>query len=141
MAGVSAIPATVSLSVSYSTSFIINEPSAIRALLAGAPLLAGFGPRWQIIHASAEVNPVLPVLLVLGGLGVAIGYLQGLRATLTPERRLRNGQPARITFAEPPLLLVLISLLIVVSILLGLFPAVLIEPLQLLTLSVPVPIQ
>jgi formate hydrogenlyase subunit 3/multisubunit Na+/H+ antiporter MnhD subunit len=105
-------------------------------ILAGVPLLAGFGPRWQIIHTGAEVNPVLPALLVLGGLGVAIGYFRGLRAMIAPGHG-----PARVTFAEPRLLLALISLLIVVSILLGLFPALLIEPLQLLTMTVSVPIQ
>ena len=105
-------------------------------ILAGIPLLAGFGPRLQIIHASAEVNPVLPMLLILGGLGVAIGFLRGLKATMAPEREL-----SPVTFAEPRLLLILISLLIVVSVLLGLFPALLIEPLQLLTMSVSVPIQ
>jgi formate hydrogenlyase subunit 3/multisubunit Na+/H+ antiporter MnhD subunit len=124
------------------TGLVREIPMAVMALmigggiLAGVPLLAGFGPRWQIIHASAEVNPVLPTLLVLGGLGVAIGYLRGLRATMTPEHGL-----TRVTFAEPRLLLILISLLIVVSVLLGLFPALLIEPLQLLTMSVSVPIQ
>jgi formate hydrogenlyase subunit 3/multisubunit Na+/H+ antiporter MnhD subunit len=117
-------------------------PMAVAALmigggiLAGVPLLAGFGPKWQIIHASAEMNPVLPALLVLGGLGVAIGYLRGLRAMMGSGRG-----PARSTFAEPRLLLALISLLTVVSILLGLFPALLIEPLQLLTMTVAVPIQ
>ncbi len=117
-------------------------PMAVAALmigggiLAGVPLLAGFGPRWQIIHTGAEVNPVLPALLVLGGLGVAIGYLRGLRAMIAPGHG-----PARVTFAEPRLLLALISLLIVVSILLGLFPALLIEPLQLLTMTVSGPIQ
>jgi formate hydrogenlyase subunit 3/multisubunit Na+/H+ antiporter MnhD subunit len=82
------------------------------------------------------MNPILPALLVLGGLGVAIGYLRGLRVMIAPGRG-----SARNVFAEPRLLLALISLLAVVSILFGLFPALLIEPLQLLTMTVSVPIQ
>jgi formate hydrogenlyase subunit 3 len=109
--------------------------------LVGAPLLAGFGPRWQLIHASAELNSIGPLLWVLGGLGVAVGYLRGLYATVMPADTRPNGRPTRVTITEPRLLLVMISLLIVVSVLLGLFPAVLIEPLQLLTLSVSIPIQ
>jgi formate hydrogenlyase subunit 3/multisubunit Na+/H+ antiporter MnhD subunit len=109
--------------------------------LIGAPLLAGFGPRWQLIHASAELNSILPLLLLLGGLGVAVGYLRGLHVTVMPAEVRPNGRPTRVTMAEPRLLLVMMSLLIVVSVLLGLFPALLVEPLQLLTLSVSIPIQ
>ena len=124
-------------------------PAAVTGLiiggltLAGAPLLADFAPRWQLIHSSAEVASVLPVLLVLGGLGVAVGYLRGLSATLAPEKSTKNGRrlKAPLTFAEPRLLLVLISLLVVITILLGLFPSVLIEPLQAWTSGLSFPIQ
>ncbi len=112
--------------------------------LAGVPLLAGFAPRWQLLRSSAQIDPVLPVLLALGGLGIAVGYLRGLRATLASDTTEKNGRPIRtvIRFKEPGLLLVMISLLVVISILLGLFPSVLIEPLQvLLTLSVSIPSQ
>ena len=124
-------------------------PVAVTALivggltLAGTPLLAGFAPRWQLIRASAEIAPALPVLLVLGGLGVAIGYLRGFRATLQSEQLIKNERPLKssISFKEPRLLLVLISLLVVVTLLLGLFPSVLIEPLQSWAMGVPFPIQ
>ncbi len=124
-------------------------PAAVTGLiiggltLAGAPLLAGFAPRWQLIHSSAEIAPVLPALLVLAGLGVAIGYLRGLSAALTPEKSTKNGRrlKAPLIFAEPHLLLVLISLLVVITILLGLFPSLLIEPLQSWTEAVSFPIQ
>jgi formate hydrogenlyase subunit 3/multisubunit Na+/H+ antiporter MnhD subunit len=112
--------------------------------LAGVPLLAGFAPRWQLLRSSAQIDPVLPVLLALGGLGIAVGYLRGLRATLASDTTEKNGRPIRtvIRFKEPGLLLVMISLLVVISILLGLFPSVLIEPLQvLLTLGASIPNQ
>lgn len=124
-------------------------PAAVTGLiiggltLAGAPLLAGFPPRWQLIHSSADVASVLPVLVVLAGLGVAVGYLRGLKATLALNNSTKNGRrlKAPLTFAEPRLLLVLISLLVVIIILLGLFPSVLIEPLQSWTRGVSFPIQ
>jgi formate hydrogenlyase subunit 3/multisubunit Na+/H+ antiporter MnhD subunit len=115
--------------------------------LAGAPLLAGFAPHWQLLRTIAEMNSTWSVLLVLGGLGVAVGYLRGFRATLLPDLTPggQTGQPAGIAprLQEPRLLLVIISLLGIGCVLLGLFPSLLIEPLQQLTMevSIPVPIQ
>ncbi|MBI1881540.1 MAG: hypothetical protein HYR94_25445 [Chloroflexi bacterium] len=116
--------------------------------LAGIPFTAGFAPHWQLLRSMAEVDPRWPVLMALGGLGVAIGYLRGFRSTLLP-RRFTRGSVARsaarsavvFTVQEPPVLLVLILVLSAVTILLGLFPAVLIEPLQALTggISIPIP--
>ncbi|MEW5961087.1 MAG: proton-conducting transporter membrane subunit [Chloroflexota bacterium] len=113
--------------------------------LAGAPMLAGFPARWQLLRSVSEVNPVLPLLLALGGLGVAFGYLQGLRAALSLDLPTshQNGRPIRFVVAlqEPPALLFLIGLLGVICLALGLFPSLLIEPLQLLTLGFPAPIR
>ncbi len=113
--------------------------------LAGVPLTAGFAPAWQLLRSSAEVNSSWPVLLGLAGLGVTIGYLRGFRATLLPDNATRK-QTGRspgtaLTFAEPRLLLMMIGLLGIACILLGLFPALLIEPLQQLTLGISIPIQ
>lgn len=110
--------------------------------LAGAPLLAGFAPYWQTIRSAAEVNPTWPVLLVVGGLGVSIGYLRGLWAALTPETPATGGHSGRRgpVLQEPRLLLVLTFLLGLAAILLGLFPSLLIEPLQQWTLSLTIPI-
>jgi NADH-quinone oxidoreductase subunit N len=112
--------------------------------LAGSPFLAGFSARWQLLRSVAEINTAWPVLLALGGIGVAIGYLRGLRATLTVDAppQMQIERPARfvLTFLEPPPLLVMIGLLGVICVSLGLFPALLIEPLQQLILSFPTPI-
>jgi len=112
--------------------------------LAGLPLLAGFSTRWQLLRSVAEINAAWPVLLALGGIGVATGYLRGLWATLTVDatRRKQMERPARfvLTFLEPPPLLFMIGLLGVICISLGLFPALLIEPLQQLILTFPTPI-
>ncbi len=111
--------------------------------LAGAPLLAGFPARWQLLRSVSEVNPILPVLLALGGLGVALGYLRGLRAALAPglPSKSQSRRPVKLTFQEPPLLLFMIGLVGVICIALGLFPSLLIEPLQQLTLGFPIPIR
>jgi formate hydrogenlyase subunit 3/multisubunit Na+/H+ antiporter MnhD subunit len=113
--------------------------------LAGAPFTAGFAPHWQLLRSLAEVDPGGLVLLTLAGLGVAIGYLRGFRAALLPGEAIGKNGPdtrPRLRFAlqEPPGGLGLISLLVAIAILLGLFPAVLIEPLQILSAGISIPI-
>jgi formate hydrogenlyase subunit 3/multisubunit Na+/H+ antiporter MnhD subunit len=115
--------------------------------LAGAPFTAGFALHWQLLRSIAEVDPRWPVLLALAGLGVAIGYLRGFRAALLPRRTTKSSLARRarhsvvFTFQEPPLLLALIGLLAAATILLGLFPAVLIQPVQILAGGISIPIQ
>lgn len=115
--------------------------------LAGLPFTAGFAAHWQLLRSMAQVEPTWAVLLALAGLGVAIGYLRGFRATLLPRPTVKSqtDQPVQLrlvfTMQEPFGLLVLISLLIAMTILLGLFPAVLIQPLQILSAGIPLPIR
>lgn len=113
--------------------------------LAGAPLTAGFAPYWQLLRSSAEENSTWAVLLVLAGLGVTIGYVRGFRATLLPDETIieQRERPQRtaLQFQEPRLLLVMIGLLAIACIWLGLFPAVIIEPLQRLAIGLSIPIQ
>ena len=114
--------------------------------LAGIPFTAGFAFHWQLLRLMAEVDPRWSTLLALAGLGVAIGYLRGFRAALLPRLSPKAmPQPARhrvvFTLQEPTLLLVLISLLAATTILLGLFPAVLIQPFQILAGGISIPIQ
>jgi hypothetical protein len=83
-------------------------------------------------------------LLGLAGLGVTIGYLRGFRAILTLDDSSQN-QTGRSTgnaptFQEPGLLLLLIALLILACIVTGLFPSLIIEPLQRLTFGLTIPI-
>lgn len=110
--------------------------------LAGVPFTAGFASHWQLLRVMVEVDSGGLILLTVAGLGVAMGYLRGFRAALLPPVNTSKSEPRlRFTIQEPSGALVVISLLLVVIILLGLFPAVLIEPLQLFTTGIPVPIQ
>lgn len=113
--------------------------------LAGAPFTAGFASHWQLLSSMTEADPRGLILLTVAGLGVAIGYLRGFRAALLPPENSGKNGPAssphlRFTLQEPLAALGLISLLLAVIILLGLFPAVLIEPLQILGAGMAVPI-
>ncbi|MCL4297472.1 MAG: hypothetical protein KJ077_17165 [Anaerolineae bacterium] len=115
--------------------------------LAGVPFTAGFAPHWQLLRLLAEVEPRGSVLVALAGLGVALGYLRGFRSTLLPRRfaksTLKSSVRSAVVFTvqEPPLLLGLIILLSATTILLGLFPAVLIEPVQVLAGGISIPIR
>ena len=110
--------------------------------LAGAPLTAGFAPHWQMYQALAEVDSFGLGLFVVGGLSVSLGYLRGLRAALSPDPSKPNRDNQTVfTMTEPlPLLLIIVGLG-GICLLLGFFPALLIEPLQGLMgrLVLPVP--
>ncbi|MBN1219993.1 MAG: hypothetical protein JXM69_13785 [Anaerolineae bacterium] len=112
--------------------------------LAGTPLTIGFPLRWQLLQSVVKINPIWPVLLTLAGLGVAIGYLRGLKALLQPATANKKERPS-IDVApgihEPLLLVVIISLLGTACVVFGLFPSLLIEPLQKLSMNVPIPIR
>jgi NADH:ubiquinone oxidoreductase subunit 2 (subunit N) len=63
--------------------------------LSGLPLTAGFFPRWLLVHELARANSIWVWLLTAGGVGVAVGYLRGLRAMLAPPLEpSRNSQPS-----------------------------------------------
>jgi multicomponent Na+:H+ antiporter subunit D len=96
--------------------------------LAGLPFTAGFAPHWHLFNAMAQLDLRGVILLVLGSFGVAGGYLRGLRAALTPGNAIHTKkEPA---FEEPTALLILMIVLCTIIILFGLFPALLIEPLD-----------
>ncbi|RME51031.1 MAG: hypothetical protein D6796_01800, partial [Caldilineae bacterium] len=63
------------------------------ATLAGAPLTAGFVSRWLLLQALNALDARWPVLVLLGSLGVAVGYLRGLKALLGPS--LPRPEPPR----------------------------------------------
>lgn len=111
--------------------------------LAGAPLTIGFAPRWQLLQLMVEVDPRWPALLTLASLGVAIGYLRALY-TLLPGAVTTSTLPRSYRrlalFREPPLLVVIISLLSVICLMLGLFPSLLIELFRELTLNIFFPV-
>jgi len=111
--------------------------------LAGAPLTAGFAPYWQLLHSMAQVDTLWLVLLVLGSVGVSVGYLRGLRAMLRGDAGPQNKEDTRLLPVpqEPPFLLIIIALLGIACVVLGMFPALLIEPLQEATIQISFPIQ
>jgi len=106
--------------------------------LAGVPLTAGFAPYWQLLQTVSMVDARWLVLLAVGGLGVAIGYLRGLRAGLSDKQQ--TGSKSASFGQEPLPLLVLIVLLGGSILLLGVFPWLLIEPLQTVTATISFPI-
>lgn len=86
--------------------------------LAGAPLTAGFAPRWLLLQATAELHPGWALWLSLAGLGVAVGYLRGLSVLLAPlPERPGREQPGEALL--PAILIVILALLCLA---LGLFP-------------------
>jgi formate hydrogenlyase subunit 3/multisubunit Na+/H+ antiporter MnhD subunit len=114
--------------------------------LAGAPVTAGFALRWQLLQLVAQADAGWLSLLVLAGLGVAVGYLRGLRAMLMPPEtskslRTRPQQWGPLIFPRPYSLSFLIVLLGVTCVLLGLYPALLIDPLHALLGDVVLPVQ
>lgn len=133
------------------TGFARRMPVATAGLivggltLAGAPLTAGFPLRWQLLQSAATVDPRWPLLLALAGLGVAVGYLRGGRVLLSlSSAQNKKGRPqAEVAFSlqEPILLVIVIGLLGITSIVLGLLPALLVEPLQTLLMGISVPIR
>jgi len=109
--------------------------------LAGIPLTIGFPLRWQLLQSIAGVDTRWPVMLALAGLGVSIGYLRGLRALLSFKKEDQPNQDRiALSLQEPRSLLIIISILVIVCIVLGLFPSLLTEPLQQLSAGLSVPI-
>ncbi len=99
--------------------------------LAGLPFTAGFAPHWHLFNAMADLDLRGVILLVLGSFGVAGGYLRGLRAALSTGANGAKKEPRGVTsFEEPAALLILMIVLCTIIILFGLFPALLIEPLD-----------
>ncbi len=59
------------------------------AALAGAPLTGGFVSRWLLLQAVQNIDTRLPFIILLGSLGVTVGYIRALRALLQRERNAR----------------------------------------------------
>lgn len=54
------------------------------ATLAGAPLTVGFIPHWFLLKSTAAIDIRLPMIILLGSIGVSTGYLRGLWHALRP---------------------------------------------------------
>ncbi|GAB4444722.1 MAG: hypothetical protein Kow0031_27150 [Anaerolineae bacterium] len=108
--------------------------------LAGLPFTAGFAPHWHLFNLMADLDLRGVILLVLGGFGVAGGYLRGLRAALSTGGGSAKKEPRSLTnFEEPAPLLFLLIVLCTIVILFGLFPALLIEPLDRFAIALSFP--
>jgi multicomponent Na+:H+ antiporter subunit D len=110
--------------------------------LIGLPLTIGFPLRWQLLQSITQVDSRWPVLLVLAGLGVSLGYLRGLRALLSFKKEVQFGETDQtaLSLQEPRLLLIIICMLVAGCIILGLFPSMLLEPLQQFSAQISIPI-
>lgn len=102
--------------------------------LAGAPFTIGFVLRWQLFQLIAAADSRWLGLLALAGLGVAIGYLRGLRAMLAQPQpgkaqKGRAGGWVALILPKPYSLSVIIVLFGLACILLGIYPSLLLEPL------------
>ncbi|MCG3210622.1 MAG: NAD(P)H-quinone oxidoreductase subunit 2, chloroplastic [Anaerolineae bacterium] len=109
--------------------------------LAGAPFTAGFPPFWQAIRPLAEVDIRGTIFLLAGALGTTAGFLRGLRALLKPPAQPVRSNGLNLRFEEPYAILVIIAMLTVITIALGVFPWLVIEPLQLFAGHVAFPIK
>ena len=90
--------------------------------LAGFPL-TGFATRWPIYLALLPHNPLYTLGLILGGLGIAWGYLRSLTPILGRGEIPPGGR-------EPLLVTLMIVTLVGPSLLLGIYPDYLLEPLR-----------
>ena len=84
--------------------------------LAGAPFTVGFVARWLLLQSAVNVDAQWPLLILLGGIGVAVGYIRGLQAMVKP---LSEEETAAVQIWP---LNVLIGGLVVISLGLSLFP-------------------
>lgn len=103
--------------------------------LAGLPLTASFFPRWLLFQDLARVDARWIWLLVMGGLGVAVGYLRGLKAMLASPPGPARARPHRPAWLATSFLVALGLL----NIGLGLFPDPLLRIAQRLLSVYPLP--
>lgn len=97
--------------------------------LAGAPFTAGFVARWLLLQSLASIDPRWPLLILLGSLGVAIGYIRGLSSLIDPA-------PPRIAYPQQWGLNLIISGLVLFCLGLGFFPQLVLETVRELARSI-----
>jgi formate hydrogenlyase subunit 3/multisubunit Na+/H+ antiporter MnhD subunit len=91
--------------------------------IGGFPLLNGFATRWLVYRSVSEHEAIFVGALVLAGVGVVLGYLRSLPPIL---RGVAEGDEGR----EPRFTTALILSLALLCLLLGLFPGLLVTPIQ-----------
>ncbi|MBC8448944.1 MAG: hypothetical protein H8D78_14455 [Chloroflexi bacterium] len=107
-------------------------PWSVAALLAGGlalagfPLTVGFPGHWTLLQYLGQQTPRAAIILLLGAVGVIVGYLRGLRALLGP---LHDREVER----EPRLASGLVAVLLLLCLLLCLRPQLLTELVSTIT--------
>ena len=91
--------------------------------LAGFPLTAGFPAHWAVYRSLASEQWLWTLLLLVSSAGIIVGLLRGLNAMLGADAR---PEVARQPIVASLLLLILVAL----TIALGLYPQLLLDPVQ-----------
>jgi formate hydrogenlyase subunit 3/multisubunit Na+/H+ antiporter MnhD subunit len=103
--------------------------------LAGLPLTAGFYPRWLLLRDLSQVDTRYVWLLVIAGVGVAIGYLRGLNAMLASPKGQNQTEQAGPAW---PAMIFLVALGLL-SVGLAIYPDPLLQAAQRLLTAYPLP--
>jgi formate hydrogenlyase subunit 3/multisubunit Na+/H+ antiporter MnhD subunit len=91
--------------------------------LAGFPLTSGFPAHWAVYRSLASEQWPWTLLLLVSSAGIIVGLLRGLNAMLGADAR-------REVAGQPIVASLLLLLLVALTIALGLYPQVLLEPVQ-----------
>jgi formate hydrogenlyase subunit 3/multisubunit Na+/H+ antiporter MnhD subunit len=91
--------------------------------LAGFPLTAGFPTHWAIYRAVSDGDPLWILLLVLSSGGIVVGCMRGMASMLGPELRQDEAR-------QPVLSSLMILALAALSIVLGLYPQLVLGPVE-----------
>jgi NADH-quinone oxidoreductase subunit N len=98
--------------------------------LAGFPLTAGFPTHWAVYRAVSGEQWLWTLLLMASSAGIVIGLLRGLNAML--------GAPGREDLIRPSVLArIVILALALLTVVLGLFPQLLLDPVQTVAQAFP----
>jgi formate hydrogenlyase subunit 3/multisubunit Na+/H+ antiporter MnhD subunit len=98
--------------------------------LAGFPLTAGFPIHWAVYRAVSGEQWLWTLLLMASSAGIVIGLLRGLNAML--------GAPGREDMIRPSVLArIMILALALLTVVLGLFPQLLLDPVQTVAQAFP----
>jgi len=89
--------------------------------LGGFPPSNGFASRWLIYRAAMEQDPTYAYLLILAGGGVILGYVRAIRALLGAPKGAGIGR-------EPWVAAAMIIALVILSLAMGLYPQLALEP-------------
>lgn len=88
--------------------------------LAGFPVSLGFVARWGLYRIVTEGNPTQALLALTGGAGVMLGLITAIRRLLS--RVPQASTISEVNYREDPVTLILVLILLVLSMILGIYP-------------------